>query len=52
LASKWLIAENYCIEIDYIATENTDTIYLDAYCYNNKNQLVSKAGVVMKIKHH
>ncbi len=50
LVSKWLTDENYYVEIDYIDTENTDTLYLDAYCYNKKNQLVSKAGAILNIK--
>ena len=50
LFSKWLTAENYYVEIDYIDTENANTLYLDGYCYNNKNQLVSKAGAILNIK--
>jgi hypothetical protein len=50
LVSKLLTDENYYVEIDYIDTENADTLYLDGYCYNNKNQLVSKAGAILKIK--
>jgi len=50
VVSKWLTAENYSVEIDYIDTENANTLYLDGYCYNNKNQLVSKAGAILNIK--
>ena len=50
LVNKWLIAENYYIEIDYIGTENANTLYLDGYCFNNQNQLVSKAGAILIIK--
>lgn len=50
LVSKWLTVENYHVEIDNIDTENANTFYLDGYCYNNKNQLVSKAGAILNIK--
>lgn len=50
LVSKWSTAEDYYVEIDYINTENANTHYLDAYCYNIKNQLVSKAGAILNIK--
>lgn len=51
LVSNILKNEDYFIEIDYIETENSNILYLDAYCYNIKNQLISKAGSFLKIKY-
>jgi hypothetical protein len=36
--------ENYSVFIDYMPTPQSNTMYLDAFCYNESKSLVMKAG--------
>ena len=36
--------ENYSVLIDYIPTQHSNAMYLDAFCYDEANLLVLKAG--------
>jgi hypothetical protein len=43
LHPKPLFSDTFLIEIDYLNTSN-EVMYLEAYCYDEKERLVGKAG--------
>lgn len=43
LHPKPLFSNTFLIEIDYLSTSN-ELMYLEAYCYDEKDRLVGKAG--------
>jgi hypothetical protein len=42
--------ENYTMIIDYIETGHSNTMYLDAFCYNEGKSLVLKAGCFLQLE--